>query len=243
MAKKKSNGFFGDMGELPKAVDINQLTAPQINRSYTAEDIDYKEVDQEDDDLLGGMFGDVDDLLQQEEEELAAQEAGMMEDGDLSISEEKEGDAMKAQAAILAAESIRLNIYYYLFYFFVNRKDVKALKKIRRHLSLKNNRTPEEQKILEQVYTYLEKHENIRREYLQDVKLHQEQRTILAKMLELEIRRKRLQGKASLAKWLVIGSILGNEASAISGLFANSIDKPDVESIDWGALRKAGIDI
>jgi hypothetical protein len=241
MAKTKSSNFFGDLGDLPKAVSVEELTAPNFKRPAVGEEVEYEELE-DGEGLMDDMFREVEEFLTEEEEELnqQEQEAG---GNTLSVSEEKEGDAMKAKVAVLAVEGIRRNLYYYLFYLFVNKKDVKALKRVSRQLSLKTDRTPHENEILQKMWAYLDKHESLRNAYLEDIKLEEEQRNILAKMLELEIRRKRLQGKGNMAKWLVIGSILSNEANAIFGLFSNAIEKPDIEAIDWGALRKAGIDI
>ena len=240
MAQKKKSSFFGAMEELPKAVSVDELTAPNFERPPIGEDLSYEEVT-EDDNVLDGMFGEVEGFLAEEEAELDEQERQAT--SELSAGEEKEADAMKAQAVVWAAEGLRRNIYYYLFYIFVNKKDVKAIKRVSRQLSLKPDRTPQEQEILKKMWDYLDKHESLRNAYLDDIRLQEEQRNILAKMLELEIRRRRLQGGGDMAKWLVVGSILSNEANAIFGLFSNAIEKPDIEAIDWGALRKAGIDI
>jgi hypothetical protein len=93
------------------------------------------------------------------------------------------------------------------------------------------------------LWGYIEKHEQMRDDFLDRLAWKDKQRETLAKLIELEIRKRRLRGQSNITKWAVIGSLVMNEANAVGSLVEARMNKPDLDTIDWSVVRKAGIEV
>lgn len=253
MAKKSSSkggNFFGIPDEIPQAVNVDDMTAPQFDRPPdAAEEIDYEEVDSGNDSLaaeldemlnLDGIAKEAEESL--EEEEAAAGGSPAPSD-DLPAADEKVSDEAKSEMVILSLEGARQELYMHLYNMLVKAKDVKTIKSIARQLSRKQNRTAEESELMERMFNALDEHENLQKEYLESISISERRREIYIKLMEIELRRRRLMGKKDLTNMIIFGSILFDEGKSISRLFTHKMRKPDLDTIDWAMLERSGIQL
>lgn len=244
------HSFFGKPKELPKPVSEDEITKPSFEPEPIGEQTDYEEVgDEPEVDPLDEMLGHVPEDLQQEEEAIEAQEkeaAANKEDPPaeaVPASDVKAEQELNAELVLVAFEGARHLIYSFLYSRTVSGSDLKTIRRITRQLSMKNNRSAAEQELLEQLWGYLEKHEQMRHDFLDRLAWKDKQRETLAKLVELELRKRALRGQANITKWAVIGSLLINEANAVGSLVEARMTKPDLDTIDWSVVRKAGIEV
>lgn len=246
------NNFFGTPKELPKPVSEDEITKPSFERPPIGDATDYEEVTDEPDvneNIIDDMFGDVKDILNDAEEKIeeqekeAAEAKGDTAPGTVPAADMLEEDELNAELVIVAFEGARHLIYSFVYNRTVSRSDLKVIKRITRQLSMKNSRSTEEQALLEQLWGYIEKHEQMRDDFLDRLAWKDKQRETLAKLIELEIRKRRLRGQSNITKWAVIGSLVMNEANAVGSLVEARMNKPDLDTIDWSVVRKAGIEV
>lgn len=246
------NNFFGKPKELPKPINEDQITKPSFERKPIGEPADYEEVTGEpdvDDNIIDDMFGDVDGILKDAEDKIEEQEKEAAEaQGDTApeavpAADMLEEDELNAELVIVAFEGARHLIYSFVYNRTVSRSDLRIIKRITRQMSIKSSRSKEEQALLEQLWGYIDKHESMRDDFLERLAWKDKQRQTLAKLIELEIRKRRLRGQSNITKWAVIGSLVMNEANAVGSLVESRMNKPDLDTIDWSVVRKAGIEV
>lgn len=200
--------IFGSASELPRAVDENDLVATKFDRG---EYIDYEPVK---DDPTGFNLSDM--LSDNIDEELKRMESGnegggegptdtfkgapdgaAIGDGDMSLDLDDLDAEMMAEMWNDLRVSLHSGLYDWAIY-----KQPKKAKQILRDLSMKDNKTAAEKALVEELWKYTDKHDELRSEYMGAVPYSEKQQALMVRFIEYQINRMRMQGR-SFPKWLM----------------------------------------
>ena len=238
--KTGGSGIFGDLTAIPQAVDYNKLTQfGAVQQSKEDEFIEFQEVEDDlfdakvEDRFDGGFTDSLEDMFAQSVEEeldskIADQASGSEGfEGDKS-KEDKLGvdsgsspigfslDDMDAEMIFEMVENGRINLHDEIYNYFIY-KHPREAKQLTRELSMKDNKTEKEKTLLQNLFDYIDKHDECRAEYLSSVKYSDRHRELLIKFVNYNIQRAAAKGKR-MTKTVMWMYILGMEMAPFFAL-------------------------
>lgn len=200
--------IFGTATELPRPVREEDLTAPSFDRG---EYIDYEPVREDGGFNLDDMLSsNIDESLRRMEAEVDP-EAGGDPDAPVSdtIPDEETLDSdtlfdIDDLDATMIAEmwnDLRVSAHSELYKWAVY-KHPKRAKAMARELGMKDHKTEAEKALLQELWTYVDKHDELRTEYISAVPYSEKHQALMVRFVEYQINRMRMQGK-SFPRWLM----------------------------------------
>jgi hypothetical protein len=191
--EKQMTNFFGDENVIPEAIDVapdlSNLTRPNFSNTAAEEaiiDEDEKKGSGED------MFSsDLEDMVKSVED--SANGVGG-DDIEVPNSFLVELDELGADTIVDLWEELRISghkqIYNWAIY-----KSPKNAKKVARELSLKQNKSPEEIELLEKIWAYIDKHDEVRSGYMDSVPYNENHKKLIVRVVDAQLKKMKMQGK------------------------------------------------
>ncbi len=196
-------GFFGTDNIIPEAVDVpklSDLTKPGFVIDAAEEaTIDTGKGGE------GEMFSeDIDGVVSDMEDRI---KNGEIPD-EIEVPDNLwiELDELGAETIVEVWEEMRLGGHKALYNWVIYAEPKKA-KKIRKQLSLKQNKTAKETAFLEKLFDYIDKHDEIRTDYMSAVPYNEKHKNLLIRVVDIQLKKLKMQGK-KVPIWLLWAYLL-----------------------------------
>lgn len=214
--QNKIKDIFGKVKEAPEAINVEEMVQPGFN---VDEYIPFEEVNEQKKIEPGekvknpaseDMFsGDIDDALKEMEKTIDEVEVPQTDAFGL--------DDLDAEMLVEMWEDVRLGIHSGLYNWAIYKEPKKA-RKMAKELSLKENRTEKEIALLKQLWDYIDKHDEIRTNYMAAIPYSEKHRDLFMRFIKYQIKRLRVMGK-ELPTWLIWAYILVVPEVKVAGKF------------------------
>lgn len=199
-----AENIFGAPAELPKAVSVEDLTAPSFSREQ--EYINYEPVEEGQGFNLEDMLSDkIDEELRHIAEDELGDEPDLHTPPDPEIREEPEPDFgiddLDAEMIAEVWNDFRVTVHDKLYNWAIYKHPKKA-KEIYHQLALKDNKTPADKALFEQLHVYITKHDELRSDYMSAVPYSEKHQALLLRFIEYQMSRMRAKGQR-FPRWII----------------------------------------